>query len=121
MDATLIMTDESETQIVLDAAVEPARHAAEDAYTANATPLTELNSLPVVPHDNGNTAVAAGLTYENAVDIEFLRLFTVADTLKPGPTPEDSLHRMELWDTQDEPPQELPAVRALTVVVASEK
>ena len=42
MDATLILTDESETQSVLDAAVEPARHAAEDAYTANATPLTEL-------------------------------------------------------------------------------
>ena len=43
IEKLLKLTDESETQSVLDAAVEPALHAAEDAYTANATPLTELN------------------------------------------------------------------------------
>ena len=42
IEKLLKLTDESETQSVLDAAVEPARHEGVDAYTANATPLTEL-------------------------------------------------------------------------------
>ena len=104
-----------------DAVVAPARHAGVGAYTANADPLRLPTWLPVVTHDTGDTAVAAGLTYEYEVENEFRRLFTVADTLKFGPIPAESLHRMELCDTQNEPPQELPAVRAFTVVVAAEK
>jgi hypothetical protein len=57
----------------------------------------------------------------NALEIEFLSSSTVTDALMPGRMPEESLHRMELWETHIEPPQELPAARALTVVAAAEK
>ena len=78
-------------------------------------------SLPVNASDTGKTAVAAGETNVNAVEMEFLSSFTVADALKPGRIPEDNLQRIELWDTQIEPPHELPAIRPLTVVAAAEK
>jgi hypothetical protein len=80
-------------------------------------------SLPVDASDAASTkaAVVTGLTYVNEVETEFLSSFTVTDAPKPGRIPEASLHRMELCETQTDPPQVLPAVRAFTVVAAAEK
>ena len=61
------------------------------------------------------------MAYVKAVEMEFLSSSTVMDALMPCRMPEASLHRTELCETQVDPPQELPAVRAFTVVAAAEK
>ena len=115
------ITDESEIQTELEAEVSPARCAGVGECTANAVPRMDNICPPVTASNAVSTLVIPGFTYKNAADIEFLRSFTVTLALDPGSIPEVSLHRIQLCDTQNEPPQELAAVRALTVVAAAEK